>query len=347
MPTPNYQIICQKLLAVLPQKQKEIIERRFGLVGNQRETLQKIGDDFGVTRERIRQIENEALAKLKKEKERKDFKKVFNSFKKYRKELGGLKREDILLNDLGKTQFQNHVYLLFSLENEFQRFPETQELYSFWSLDRKSFSQVKEIVKRFIQILEKEKTPLEEDQLFDSLISEGKEPKVLSASLEIAKKIEKGPLGTIGLVDWPEIKPRGVKDKAYLTLKKIGKPLHFREIAQFSNQLRENLSPNRPILVGTLHNELIRDERFVLVGRGIYALKEWGYLPGTVKDILVEILKKAERPLSREEILAEVRKQRYVKENTVLLNLADKNYFLKNAEGKYFLNDQKYKLREV
>jgi len=345
MSTPNYQTICQKLLTVLPQKQKEVIERRFGLVSNQRETLQKIGDDFGVTRERIRQIENEALAKLKKEK--KGLKKVFEFFKKYLRELGGLKREDILLNDLGKSQFQNHVYFLLSLENEFQRFPETQELYTFWSLDKESFAQVKEIVKKFTQILEKEKAPLKEDQLFYPLISEGKEPKVLSASLEIAKKIEKGPLGTIGLVDWPEIKPRGVKDKAYLALKKVGKPLHFREIVQFSNQLQENLSSNRPILVGTLHNELIRDERFVLVGRGIYALKEWGYVPGTVKDILVEILRKAERPLSREEILAEVQKQRYVKENTVLLNLADKNYFLKNAEGKYFLNDQKYKLREV
>jgi hypothetical protein len=347
MPTPNYQTICQKLLATLPQKQKEVIERRFGLANGERETLQKIGDDFGVSRERIRQIEKEAFWRLEKEKEKGDLKKVFFHFEKYLKDQGGLKREDILLSNLGKSDFQNHVYFLLTLGDPFHRFSETQDLYPFWAQDQGLFYKAKEIVNALFEIFEREKRPLPEDHLLKTEIAKKQDPKIFWACIEIAKKIEKGPLGQIGLVYWPEIKPRGVKDKAYLTLKKIGKPLHFREIAQFSTQFQGECFQNRPILLGTLHNELIRDERFVLVGRGIYALKEWGYIPGTVKDIITEILKKAQRPMSKEEILKEVQKQRLVKQNTVLLNLADKNYFLKTDEGKYILNERALNIKEA
>ena len=89
----------------------------------------------------------------------------------------------------------------------------------------------------------------------------------------------------------------------------------------------------------TVHNELIKDPRFVLVGRGLYALKEWGYEEGQVKDVILKILKEARKPLPKEEILAGVLKQRMVKENTVLLNLNNKKYFLKTPEGKYISKD--------
>jgi len=127
------------------------------------------------------------------------------------------------------------------------------------------------------------------------------------------------------LLDWPEINPRGVKDKAYIVFKKIGKPLHFDEVARLIEGS----------LVQTVHNELIKDPRFVLVGRGIYALEEWGYFPGQVKDVILKILKEEGKPLTKEEILEKVRKQRLVKENTVFLNLSNKKHFLRNSQGKY------------
>jgi hypothetical protein len=79
---------------------------------------------------------------------------------------------------------------------------------------------------------------------------------------------------------------------------------------------------------------LIKDARFVLVGRGLYALSEWGYTAGVVKEVLKEILE-AEGPLSREEIIDKVRKERYVKDNTILVNLQDGNLFKKLANGTY------------
>jgi len=118
-----------------------------------------------------------------------------------------------------------------------------------------------------------------------------------------------------GLREWPEVSPKGIKDKIYLLFKRTRKPLHFTEVA---NKIEGSL-------VQTVHNELIRDSRFVLIGRGIYALREWGYVEGDVKDVILNIFATENKPLTKEEILERVKKQRFIKENTVLMNLGNKN----------------------
>jgi len=81
----------------------------------------------------------------------------------------------------------------------------------------------------------------------------------------------------------------------------------------------------------------IKDKRFVLVGRGLYALAEWGYEPGTVSEIIVQVMKKANCPLSKEEIIEKVLAKRLVKENTVLINLQNRKLFEKTGDGAYAL----------
>jgi RNA polymerase primary sigma factor len=53
-----------RALAALPQREREVIEMRFGLTGGRPRTLEEVGRAFNVTRERIRQIENHTLKKL-------------------------------------------------------------------------------------------------------------------------------------------------------------------------------------------------------------------------------------------------------------------------------------------
>ena len=154
--------------------------------------------------------------------------------------------------------------------------------------------------------------------------------------LELSKRIQENKDNKLGLIDWPEIKPRGVKDKAYLVFKKHEKPLHFTEVAKMIDQLEYNL-PNKKTYPQTVHNELIKDARFVLVGRGTYALAEWGYLPGTIKDIITKVLKDKKEPTNKDEIVKEVLAQRLVAKNTVLMNLNNKKYFRKDENDKYFL----------
>jgi hypothetical protein len=154
---------------------------------------------------------------------------------------------------------------------------------------------------------------------------------IIRSWLTISKIVSSNPMGEWGLASSPNIKPRGVRDLAFLILRKQGSPMHFTEVAQKISQHFSRLAH-----AATVHNELIKDDRFVLVGRGLYALNEWGYKSGTVADIIKDIIKKS-GSLSKEEVIKAVLKERYVKENTILVNLQNSNYFKRNKEGKYVI----------
>jgi hypothetical protein len=203
---------------------------------------------------------------------------------------------------------------------------ENEEFYPFWSVGSNFINSAKKTIDVIINKFKESKRPLSFKELknFQSL-----NDIFLNSYLEISKRIQKSSDGLYGLKEWPEINPRGIKDKAYIIFKKIGKPLHFTEVTRKIDGA----------LTQTVHNELIRDARFVLVGRGIYALSEWGYVPGQVKDVISKILKESKRPLTKEEILSRVLGQRVVKENTILLNLSNKNHFLKNSQGRYTVKE--------
>ena len=107
--------------------------------------------------------------------------------------------------------------------------------------------------------------------------------------------------------------------------------MHFGEVAKKISSYFDKSANS-----ATVHNELIKDGRFVLVGRGLYALSDWGYKYGTVRDIIKYIIK-SEGPSSKEDIVKKVLKERYVKENTILVNLQNRDYFKRSKEGKYLI----------
>jgi len=321
----NYQKIAFNLLNDIPPRQKEVIVRRFGLESGQRETLESIGKNFGLTRERVRQIEENAILKIKPQ-----LKKIENVFQYFQEELkksGNLRKEDVFFSLLAKEEQFPYIFFLLSLNNNFQRFVETKETYSLWTINLDSLNLAKKIINDLSKKLREIGKPLSLEELisFFNHLSKIKKEHLVSY-LEISKIIQKNQEGLYGLKDWPEINPRNIRDKAYLIFKKEQKPLHFSQVAQLIGS---------DALVQTVHNELIKDPRFVLVGRGLYALKEWGYEEGFVKDIIFKVLREAKRPLTKEEIINEVLKQRFVKKSTILLNLSNKKYFLKLSEGKY------------
>jgi hypothetical protein len=323
----NYQQIFQNFFKNLPPRIGNVLERRFGLKTGSKETLEAIGNDYGLTRERIRQIEEDGLKRLK-EKELKKLEGVFQYFLDEFRSQGNLKKEDLLLNKLGGSKFQNHIFFLLNLEDSFKRHKETKNFYPFWTINENSVKKAQRTINQFIKEFKTKNQPLDPSQyLGEGKLSESiPSSQALFSYLEISKYISKGPEGLYGLREWPEINPRGIKDKIYLILKREKKPLHFKETARLINWLPQ-----------TVHNELIRDPRFVLVGRGIYGLKEWGYSPGPVLDVICQVLREAKRPLSKEEVIKRVLSQRMVKENTILLNLSNKDYFLKNSQGKYVI----------
>ncbi|MFH1894403.1 MAG: sigma factor-like helix-turn-helix DNA-binding protein [Patescibacteria group bacterium] len=320
----NYVKICSNLLSDLPPRPKEVVLRRFGLESGERETLETIGESFHITRERVRQIEEGGLEKIRPE--IKNYQDVFQGFYDYFKKQGGLKRETNLLKDLGGAKNQAQVYFLLSINKNFVRVSESEDFYPLWLIDKNCLNLAQKTINVIFDKLNGVRKPLQFKELkaFQPV-----DEAALASYLEISKKIQKNSENLFGLKDWPEINPRGIKDKAYLIFKKTGKPLHFTEVTKQINGA----------LTQTVHNELIRDLRFVLVGRGIYALSEWGYAPGQVKDVISMVLKESKNPLTKEEVLSQVLKQRMVKENTILLNLSNKNYFLRNNQGKYTVRE--------
>jgi len=157
--------------------------------------------------------------------------------------------------------------------------------------------------------------------------------KVLYSILRALREVEQNKFGHWGIYDWREIKPKTINDKIYLVLKNHGKPIHFAEIADHINQIGFD---NKKANAATVHNELILDDKYVLVGRGLYGLKEWGYKEGTVADVIKDILAEAGGPLARDEIIDKVLEKRLVKKTTIILALMNREMFEK-AGGKYQL----------
>jgi len=337
----NYQKIHRNLLKSLPERTREVIERRFGLEKDERETLEFIGGDYGVCRERVRQIEESGISLIKKEIKKPPYQRIFQGLVGQFKENGDLKREDLLL-----TQFlpkaQNQTLFWLTLGEPFLRFSETNDFYPLWTINSDSLNLAQKVIGSFVNKFENDKKLFSETEVLkifkkDFKVGDKSTSRTLLSYLEISKKIEQSPEGLFGLQEWPEVTPRGVKDRAYLALKKANKPLHFTEVAKSIDQL--GLTSKTPTLPQTVHNELIRDSRFVLVGRGIYALKEWGYIPGQVRDIISNVLQESKKPLAKEEIINKVLSQRLVKNNTILLSLQDKKYFSKTPQGKYTVKE--------
>jgi len=328
----DYQKICQDLIKDLPQRQKDIVEQRFGLEDEERKTLEAIGRGYGITRERVRQIEEDGFSKIRPKLEK--YQEVFQYFEGEIEKFGGLRKEDILLNSLAGSKFQNQVFFLLILGEKFQRFAENKVFHSLWAIDQNSFNFAKEVLDFLSKKLLEINQPLSFANLlkkanlqFKSLTSRS-----LQSYLEISKRIQPGIEGNYGLKDWPEINPRGVRDRAYLVFKKEKRPLHFAQVTRLINNSKFEKISQPPALIQTVHNELIKDQRFVLVGRGLYALGEWGYQPGVVKDVISMILQEEKKPLTKGEIIDRVLKQRIVKVNTILLNLG---HFPNTANGKY------------
>ncbi len=315
----QFEKICSKLFSNLNERQKSILSRRFALGQNKIETLEAIGRDFDICRERVRQIEKASLKKLEKKSE--SYEEVFSTFAGYLKEFGGVRKERALLEDLG-GDYKRELNFLLNIRSGFKRKKENEDFFAVWTLNNNYYSKTKEVIGEIIKTFENREELMSFADLKD-LTSEDK--KVLKSYLEISKRIQENEDGLFGLSNWPEINPKGVKDKAYLAFKEAGEPLHFSQVSQLIKGSN----------VQTVHNELIKNDRFVLVGRGMYALAEWGYKPGKVKDVIARTIKEAGGSLAKEKIVKKVSERRLVKKNTILLNLNDHDKFRKNQDGKY------------
>lgn len=329
--------VTKKLLAELHDRAFDVISNRFGLSdGAERKTLESIGEKYSITRERVRQIENAALASIRKSDSFKELTPIFTELEQILKEFGTLVSEEEILGNLSKDPLtQNHIHFYLVLGDTFTKHKEDEHFVTRWTTNNPLASNVHDALRALYQSLSDEELLSEKEivskftEHLKTLSEEYRDEEIARRWLGLSKAIGKNPLGEWGRTDSSNVRTRGIKDYAFLIMRKHGSPMHFKEVAKAICD-----TFGKKTHVATCHNELIKDGRFVLVGRGQYALSEWGYKPGVVKDVIKDILKK-EGPLSKEDIVDKVLKERFLKKNTILVNLQNAKYFKKNKQGLY------------
>jgi DNA-directed RNA polymerase delta subunit len=320
------------------EREREIISRRFGLF-DRKETLEQIGELLGITRERVRQLEKAILIRLKIAAEEgmpevQDLEKVFV---RHLHELGrAAKISDLSAKVSAKNTDQDKAHVAFVSElaphlvvlNENDNYHHGVAIKEYHDE-----AKLKRYIDEIVKTVKTHGEALTAEELHAKVDHE--HPDHVRALASLSKN-----LATLkdkwGLTKWPTVNPKNIRDKIYVILQENGKPMHFSEIA---GAIKDSDFKRKDVTTQAIHNELIKDKRFVLIGRGIYALHEWGYSKGTVADIITDILKKEKGPLHRDEIVKRVLKHRQVKETTILLNLQSKSEFKRVAKATYALAD--------
>lgn len=330
-------VLVKRLLGEVPERARDVLVRRFGLgVTPERETLEAIGDRSSITRERVRQIEVAGLEAVEGSKAFRDATPAFDELRTVVASLGAVVHEEDLLAHLAKDEkSRNRMRFILVVGSAFYRERETDDFYARWHIDEATAHAVHTALSKLYNSLDDSEV-VTEDALLNRFLDELKEvneayksEEVLKRWLALSKHIGKNPLAEWGRVTAPAIRTKGVRDYAYLAIKRQGKPMHFSEVASAIGTLF-----SKKAHIATTHNELIKDPRFVLVGRGLYALSEWGYNPGVVRDVIREVLS-SKGPLKKDEVIAHVKKARFVKDNTILVNLNDSRYFKRLKDGRY------------
>lgn len=334
--TLDLQTAVKDILATVErEREREIIARRFGLY-DRKETLEQIGELLGITRERVRQLEKAIMIRLKiaAEDNLPHIANVEKHFIRHLHDLGRVAKVQDLTERVSKADDRNkaHVAFLAEIAPRLSVVDENDHYHHAVGIkEHHDDAQIKKHVDTIVGTIKKHGEPLSIEDLHAQVSHD--HPTHVRALASISKNLA-SLKDRWGLAKWPTVNPKNIRDKIFVILQENGKPLHFSDIAK---AIKVSDFRRKDVTTQAIHNELIKDSRFVLIGRGIYALKDWGFSKGTVADIITDILNKEGAPLHRDEIVKRVLKHRQVKETTILLNLQGKQRFKRVAKATYSL----------
>jgi Sigma-70, region 4 len=341
MTTKNDSILNEiaEFLLLLTQKERYVIERRFNLDNKDRSTLEQIGQHFSVTRERIRQIEKNALAKLKRNLPNCGLLGVSEVAYEILMENGGVMKEDLLVAAILNKKIEFNIeslQLILTIDERFKRVSNTVSFHPYIIIHELNQDELESLCRTTVEYLSKSKVTMSISNLYNVLVEKAEieiTQTLYKSLIQVDKKIKLLDADMIGLYEWRNINPRTLRDKIFFVLREQKGPMHFMDIA---NKIIDCSFDKKKINLQAVHNELIRHDDFILIGRGIYGLSEWGYKSGTVADVIQSILKGKES-MSQDEIIIEVMKQRKVKSITIVLSLKNKENFVRVGRKQYAL----------
>ena len=331
--------VIQSILSTIERpREADIITRRYGLDG-ERETLEQVGETLNITRERVRQIEKATLIRIKlslDDGKNSLFNDVEMDIVKALHEMGrAAKVDDLAIKLTGDSSSKTcaTLTLLAELSSKMLLTSENDRYYAAIILtSERDDRQIRKEIDGIVKTLREHGKPVTLDELYRLVGGNYEHPSEVGAIASISKQIT-SLRDMWGLTKWPSVNPRNIRDKIYVVLKENGQPMHFSEIAR---QVKSQNFHRNNVTEQAIHNELIKDDRFVLIGRGIYALAENGYKKGSITDVITELLRQ-NGPMYRDDIVREVLKSRQVRETTILLNLQSKPQFKRVAKNQYAL----------
>lgn len=333
--------VVERELERFPERTQDIVKRRFGVHRDGSSmTLDAIGRRYGITRERIRQIIRQVLHDFGSRSED-EVRTAIEALEEILRSRGGIApRTDVYrLAHAESAPDRGAIDLLFDHSDRFSAFERDPRLHpsvAVQDFDMGTYEQILEVIHA---LFEKEKRPLTFDEVYGALQAvhaNSLDRSHFESYMNTSARLKVSPFGHWGFVDWPEVSPKSTRDKAYVVLKYNREPLHFRDIAKHIDL--HGLGKKRATNPQTVHNELIKDDAFSLVGRGMYGLKEWGHEGGTVKEAIEKILQEAGRPMKRAEIYEAVLREKNVKTTTILINL--NTHFQKVGKDLYTLSKE-------
>ena len=331
--------VIQSILSTIERpREADIITRRYGLDG-ERETLEQVGETLNITRERVRQIEKATLIRIKlslDDGKNSLFNDVEMDIVKALHEMGRAAKVDNLAVKLtgdSSSKTCATLTLLAELSSKMLLTSENDRYYAAIILtSERDDREIRKEIDSIVKTLREHGKPVTLDELYRLVGGNYEHPSEVGAIASISKQIT-SLRDMWGLTKWPSVNPRNIRDKIYVVLKENGQPMHFSEIAR---QVKSQNFHRNNVTEQAIHNELIKDDRFVLIGRGIYALAENGYKKGSITDVITELLRQ-NGPMYRDDIVREVLKSRQVRETTILLNLQSKPQFKRVAKNQYAL----------
>ena len=312
-------------------KEQLVLVRKYALWNHKKTSLQQIGREYGLTRERVRQIEAQGLSRFRRLIMRHDkYLKVIEDAKLLIKENEGIMLEDDLIAQLVRNNYWlkgNEIKLVLVSDFDLYYLKRNRILKKSFYIEplyESLLTQMGQFVLDYFGKKQQSEDLYEFVDRMKDVFSEKhpnidylRSPLFYKRFLSFIKWVVVFD-GKVWLGEFDDVNPKTIKAKMIYVLRKLKKPLHYQEM---TTKIME-MFPGEVVKVNTVHNELVKNgDIFVNMGLGLYGLREWGIKWGTVKDVLVRIMKEARRPMNVREIIKEVSKEKIVSPNTVVLNL--------------------------
>jgi hypothetical protein len=335
--------------AVKPRA-RDIIEFRYGLKTGNKTTLQEAADHFGITRERIRQIEYQGISSLKSQLTTTGPSPLFEKMKECIDNHGGLISKPRLMDELG-TSFLNTGFTIEGIIelvtkifdgdiSQGQNDLKIKYLSSLdgWTTNSYDLALIELAENRILEILSASPSPIQFTELYLTLVcTDG----LLTLDENLAHSVVLCMSDTQHIHrqldgSWCIYRKEHRNDRILSVLRQIGQPAHFTEIAERYNQMYLD----RPRSAHNVHAVLGHGEEFVRIGRGKYGLAEWGmHDDGNVANAVRRVLAARQGPMLLADIVDEVLKTWDVQKSAVIAAIDNDARFSKTEDGNIWLTE--------